>query len=80
MTDNNIVEQELGQHNILCIEDIANEIVNVGSHFKTVTNFLCPFKLNNPEKALLGKKKRFDDGGDSGNRKDKINEFLSKMN
>ncbi|KAH6794897.1 Ribosomal protein L30/L7 family protein [Perilla frutescens var. hirtella] len=80
LTDNNIVEQELGQHNIICIEDIANEIVNVGSHFKAVTSFLCPFVLNNPEKALQGKKKRFDDGGDSGNRKDQINDLLSKMN
>ncbi|PIN04133.1 60S ribosomal protein L7 [Handroanthus impetiginosus] len=51
LTDNNVVEQELGQHNIICIEDIVNEIVNVGKQFKAVTNFLCPFVLNNPEKA-----------------------------
>ncbi|KAK4486620.1 hypothetical protein RD792_006871, partial [Penstemon davidsonii] len=80
LTDNNIVEQELGQHNIICIEDIVNEIASVGSHFKEVTNFLCPFKLNNPEKALHGKKKRFVDGGDSGNRDDSINELLSRVN
>lgn len=80
LTDNNIVEQELGEHNIICIEDIVNEVVNVGSHFKAVTSFLCPFKLSNPEKALQGKKKRFVDGGDSGNRKDQINDLLGKMN
>lgn len=80
LTDNNIVEQELGEHNIICIEDIVNEVVNVGSHFKAVTSFLCPFMLSNPEKALQGKKKRFEDGGDSGNRKDQINDLLSKMN
>ncbi|KAL0415407.1 UNVERIFIED_CONTAM: 60S ribosomal protein L7-1 [Sesamum latifolium] len=80
LTDNNVVEQELGQHNIICIEDIVNEIANVGKHFKAVTSFLCPFTLNNPEKALRGKKKRFEDGGDSGNRADHINDLISKMN
>ncbi|KAL8490749.1 hypothetical protein ACS0TY_022660 [Phlomoides rotata] len=80
LTDNNIVEQELGQHNILCIEDIVSEVANVGKHFRAVTNFLCPFMLSNPEKALHGKKKRFEDGGDSGNREDGINELISKMN
>ncbi|KAK6139546.1 hypothetical protein DH2020_026692 [Rehmannia glutinosa] len=69
-----------GQHNIICIEDIVNEIASVGQHFKAVTNFLCPFMLNNPEKALHGKKRRFEDGGDSGNRQDAINELISKMN
>ncbi|XP_057807113.1 60S ribosomal protein L7-1-like isoform X2 [Salvia miltiorrhiza] len=80
LIDNNIVEQELGKHNIICIEDIVNEVVSVGSHFKAVNSFLCPFVLNNPEKALQGKKKRFEDGGDSGNRKVQINELISKMN
>ncbi|KAG8388241.1 hypothetical protein BUALT_Bualt02G0105300 [Buddleja alternifolia] len=80
LTDNNVVEQELGQHDIICLEDIVNEIATVGPHFKDVTNFLCPFSLNNPEKALHGKRRRFEDGGDSGNRKDRINELLSKMN
>ncbi|EYU21709.1 hypothetical protein ABFS82_09G086800 [Erythranthe guttata] len=80
LTDNNIVEQELGQHNIICIEDIVNEIASVGPQFKTVTRFLSPFKLNNPDKALRGKKKRFEDGGDSGNRLDRINDLIGKMN
>uniref|UniRef100_A0A251RVM6 Putative ribosomal protein L30/L7 family protein n=2 Tax=Helianthus annuus TaxID=4232 RepID=A0A251RVM6_HELAN len=80
LTDNNIIEQALGEHKIICIEDIVNEIANVGPHFKDVCNFLCPFNLNKPEKALQGKKKPFRDGGDSGNREDQINELISKMN
>ncbi|KAL6497108.1 hypothetical protein OROGR_029037 [Orobanche gracilis] len=80
LTDNNIVEQELRQHNIICIQDIVNEVATVGKHFKSVTNFLCPFMLNNPEKALARKKNRFSDGGDSGNREDLINELIDKMN
>ncbi|PSS07558.1 60S ribosomal protein like [Actinidia chinensis var. chinensis] len=80
LTDNNIIEQELGKYGILCIEDIVNEVATVGPHFKEVTSFLCPFTLNRPEKALKGKKKLYEDGGDTGNRKDQINELISKMN
>jgi len=80
LTDNNMIEQALGQHGIICIEDIVNEVARVGPHFKEVTRFLCPFSLNKPEKALQGKKKLFKFGGDSGNREDKINELISKMN
>ncbi|KAL4584451.1 hypothetical protein LXL04_009052 [Taraxacum kok-saghyz] len=82
LTDNNIIEEAMKQHGIICIEDIVKEIVNVGPHFKEVCSFLCPFNLNKPEdkKALQGKKKAFRDGGDSGNRDDLINELISKMN
>lgn len=70
----------MGQYGIICIEDIVNEIANVGKHFKEVTSFLCPFKLNKPDKALQGTKKRYSDGGDTGNRGAEINELISKMN
>lgn len=80
LTDNNMIEQALGQHGIICIEDIVNEVARVGPHFKEVTSFLCPFTLNKPEKALQGKKKLYKFGGDSGNREDNINELISKMN
>ncbi|KAJ8560656.1 hypothetical protein K7X08_022516 [Anisodus acutangulus] len=74
LTSNDIVEQTLGQHGIVCLEDV------VGPDFKEVTSFLCPFSLAKPEKALQGKKRRYNDGGDSGNREDHINELISKMN
>ncbi|CAI9113900.1 OLC1v1014600C1 [Oldenlandia corymbosa var. corymbosa] len=80
LTDNNIIEQVLGEHNILCIEDIVNEIATVGPQFEKVSSFLCPFNLDKPEKALQGKKKRFTDGGDSGDRGDQINELILKLN
>ncbi|KAK4374705.1 hypothetical protein RND71_005382 [Anisodus tanguticus] len=80
LTSNDIVEQTLGQHGIICLEDVVGEISNVGPHFKEVTSFLCPFSLTKPEKALQGKKRRYNNGGDSGNREDHINELISKMN
>ncbi|KAL5574481.1 hypothetical protein UlMin_016180 [Ulmus minor] len=80
LTDNNMIEQALGKHGILCIEDIVHEIANVGPHFKEVTHFLWPLELNKPEGGLKGLKKVFKEGGESGNREHLINELIDKMN
>lgn len=72
--------QALGKHGIMCIDDIVHEIATIGPHFKEVTSFLWPFALNKPEGGFKGKKKLYKDGGDTGNRGDKINELISKMN
>ncbi|CDP11058.1 unnamed protein product [Coffea canephora] len=56
LTDNSIIEQALGKHSIICIEDLAHEILTVGPHFKEANNFLWPFKLKAPLSGL--KKKR----------------------
>ncbi|KAF9614430.1 hypothetical protein IFM89_018575, partial [Coptis chinensis] len=80
LTDNNIIEQELGKHGVLCIEDIVHEIVTAGPHFKDITSVLLPFKLNRPEGGLQGKKKPFKDGGDAGNRQGHMNELINIMN
>ncbi|XP_043699842.1 60S ribosomal protein L7-3-like [Telopea speciosissima] len=79
-TDNNIIEQALGNYGIICIEDIVHEIATVGLHFKEVVNFLWPFKPNKPEEGLQGKKKLYKDGGDADNREDLVNELITKMN
>jgi len=80
LIDNNIIEQALGKYSILCLEDLVHEITNVGPHFKEINGFLGPFSLNKPKAGLQGSKALFKDGGDAGNREDKINELISKMN
>ncbi|KAL2320518.1 hypothetical protein Fmac_029487 [Flemingia macrophylla] len=80
LTDNNIIEQELGKFGIVCIEDIVHQICNVGPHFKEVVRFIWPFELNKPAEGLKGSKTLFKDGGDTGNREDLINELIDKMN
>ncbi|XLS57910.1 hypothetical protein HN51_007665 [Arachis hypogaea] len=80
LTDNNIIEQELGKYGIVCIEDMVHQIYNVGPHFKEVIRLMWPFELNKPVGGLTGSKTLFKDGGDSGNREDLINELVSKMN
>lgn len=78
LTNNQIVETTLGQYDVLCMEDIIHEIVTVGSSFKQVNNFLWPFKLNSPRGGIL-KRRHFNEGGDYGNREEKISQLIHKM-
>ena len=81
LSDNAVIEQALGQFGIICMEDLVHEIVTVGPHFKQASNFLWPFKLSSPTGGFSYKKvKHFIEGGDSGNREDKINALIRKMN
>ncbi|XP_059642431.1 large ribosomal subunit protein uL30y-like [Cornus florida] len=80
LTDNSIIEQALGKYGIICIEDLIHEIVTVGPHFKEANNFLWPFKLKAPLGGLKKKRNHYVEGGDAGNREDKINELIRRMN
>jgi len=79
LSDNSIVERSLGKQNIMCVEDLVHEIFTVGDNFKKASNFLWPFKLNNPKGGWSKKANHFADGGDFGNREQNINRLLRKM-
>ncbi|XP_028795099.1 60S ribosomal protein L7-2-like [Neltuma alba] len=80
LTDNSIIEQALGKHGIICAEDLINEIITVGPHFKEANNFLWPFKLKAPLGGLKKKRNHYVEGGDAGNRENYINELIRRMN
>ncbi|KAL3825021.1 hypothetical protein ACJIZ3_021050 [Penstemon smallii] len=80
LTDNSIVEQTLGKHGIICVEDLIHEILTVGPHFKEANNFLWPFQLKAPLGGLKKKRNHYVEGGDAGNREDFINELVRRMN
>ncbi|XP_027100842.1 large ribosomal subunit protein uL30w-like [Coffea arabica] len=80
LTDNSIIEQTLGKHGIICIEDLVHEIMTVGPHFKEANNFLWPFKLKAPLGGLKKKRNHYVEGGDAGNREVIINELIRRMN
>ncbi|CAM8888688.1 unnamed protein product [Rhodiola kirilowii] len=80
LTDNSIVEQALGKYGIICTEDLIHEIMTVGPHFKEANNFLWPFKLSAPSGGLKKKRNHYVEDGDAGNREDKINELIRRMN
>ncbi|KAL9008228.1 MAG: hypothetical protein Q9173_006630 [Seirophora scorigena] len=81
LTDNQIIEDHLGKYGIVCMEDLIHEIYTVGANFKQASNFLWPFKLSNPNGGFRPRKfKHFVEGGDLGNREEKINGLVKSMN
>ncbi|KAF2019568.1 60s ribosomal protein-like protein l7 [Aaosphaeria arxii CBS 175.79] len=81
LTDNEIVEENLGKYGIICVEDLIHEIYTVGPNFKQACNFLWPFKLSNPTGGFKTRKfKHFIEGGDLGNREEHINQLIRQMN
>jgi large subunit ribosomal protein L7e len=79
ITSNDIIEGKLGKMGIICVEDLIHEIFTVGPNFKYASNFLWPFKLNNPTGGWRKKTNHFVEGGDFGCREYKINDLLKKM-
>ncbi|CAH1248417.1 large ribosomal subunit protein uL30-like [Branchiostoma lanceolatum] len=80
LTDNALIEEHLGKSGIICIEDLIHEIFSVGPNFRAANNFLWPFKLSSPRGGMRKKGNHFVEGGDFGNREDKINCFIRQMN
>ncbi|KAG5684794.1 hypothetical protein PVAND_014007 [Polypedilum vanderplanki] len=80
ITDNFVIERKLKKgYNIQCVEDMVYQIYTCGRVFKQVNNFLWPFKLNTPTGGWRKKNNHFVEGGDFGNREDKINELVQRM-
>lgn len=81
LTDNQLIEDNLGKYGIVCMEDLIHEIYTVGPNFKQASNFLWPFKLSNPTGGFRTRKfKHFVEGGDLGNREENINSLIKQMN
>ncbi|KAF1833669.1 60s ribosomal protein-like protein l7 [Decorospora gaudefroyi] len=81
ITDNELIEENLGKFGVTCIEDIVHEIFTVGPNFKQVSNALWPFKLSSPTGGFRTRKfKHFIEGGDLGNREQFINQLVRQMN
>eukprot|EP00123_Amoebidium_parasiticum_P016924 comp23641_c0_seq1/m.40334 comp23641_c0_seq1/g.40334 ORF comp23641_c0_seq1/g.40334 comp23641_c0_seq1/m.40334 type:complete len:272 (-) comp23641_c0_seq1:737-1552(-) len=80
ITDNAMIERELGKHGLVCLEDLVHEISTGGQNFQTVTSFLWPFKLANPHKGHTKASGRLSGSVKSGNQGDEINQLVTKMN
>jgi len=80
LTDNSIIAKALGSKGIICMEDLVHEIFTCGKNFKEANSFLWPFKLNTPNGGWSQKKTGYNEGGDSGDRKDDINKLIRRMN
>lgn len=80
LTHNDVVEKSLGHLGIICVEDLIHEIFTCGPNFKEANNFLYTFKLSSPLGGFKQKRRHFVEGGDFGNREEKMNELIRRMN
>ncbi|BFZ59721.1 60S ribosomal protein L7 [Saitoella coloradoensis] len=81
LSDNALIEANLGSFGIISIEDLIHEIYTVGPNFKQASNFMWPFKLSNPNGGWKSRKfLHFIEGGDCGYRGDAINALIRQMN
>jgi len=80
ITDNKMIEQRLSHHGCVCIEDIVHEVFTVGKHFSVINRALWSFHLNPPKGGYNRVNKHYNDGGDFGNREDRINALVRSMN
>ncbi|KAM3134426.1 60S ribosomal protein L7 1 [Paramecium bursaria] len=79
ITNNGIIEQQLGKVGIHSVEDLIHEIVTVGPNFKLANRFLWAFKLRSPRGGFNCKRQSFHNNGDWGNREDLINDMVKRM-
>jgi len=81
ITDNSIIEEQLGKYGIQGMDDLIHEIYTVGPAFKQAQNFLWPMKLSSPNGGYVLKKHGYHEpkGGDWGNREELINSLLRRM-
>lgn len=79
ITDNIIIEKSLGQHGLICVEDLVHEIYTCGEHFSEANRFLFPFQLNSARGGMGNKRRHFVEGGVSGNQEEVINKLVKRM-
>lgn len=79
INDNQLIKDAFNNEDIVCAEDLVNQIYTCGKHFRTVTNGMWPFKLAPPAGGMRQKRRHFIEGGDFGNRETLINRFLARM-
>lgn len=79
INDNQMIKDKYNNADIVCAEDMVNQIYTCGKHFRTVTHGMWPFKLAPPAGGMRQKRRHFVEGGDFGNRDTLINRFLARM-
>uniref|UniRef100_A0A667Y243 Ribosomal protein L7-like 1 n=1 Tax=Myripristis murdjan TaxID=586833 RepID=A0A667Y243_9TELE len=80
LTDNTFIEQHMGNHGIICLEDLIHEIYSVGRSFRAANNFLLPFKLSVARHAARDKAGLMKDIGNPGFRGTDINSIIRQLN
>ncbi|KAM8846769.1 60S ribosomal protein L7-like 1 [Synchiropus splendidus] len=80
LTDNAVIEEHMGKHGIICLEDLIHEIYSVGESFFPANKFLLPFKLSVARHAARDKAGLLKDLGKTGARGTDINAIIRQLN
>uniref|UniRef100_A0A8C6X5A5 Ribosomal protein L7 like 1 n=1 Tax=Naja naja TaxID=35670 RepID=A0A8C6X5A5_NAJNA len=80
LTDNVLIEEHLGNHGIICLEDVIHEIYSAGKYFNEVNNFLWPFCLSVARHAARNKMGFQKEIGNPGFRGNDINQLIRLLN
>ncbi|XP_019740588.1 60S ribosomal protein L7-like 1 [Hippocampus comes] len=80
LTDNTFIEERMGKHGIICLEDLIHELYSVGKAFREANNFLMPFKLSVARHAAKDKTGLLKDLGKTGFRGTDINAIIRQLN
>jgi len=69
LTDNRMIEDALGEYDIICVDDLVEEIMTLGPAFDKCLKFLGPFRVTPAKDKRWNYNKQFSQGGDWGYRK-----------
>lgn len=79
LSDNQLVEDHLGDKGMLCVEDMVHELTTSGEHFQAVANFLWPFRLSAPTGRFEKYTLQVDEVGKAGFKDKVIDEWIAKL-
>lgn len=82
LSDNVVIEKELGEKTdgeVICVQDIVEELHKVGNQFKHVNQFLWTFQLASARSKFQKEKLNFKDGGDYGDRGEEMDDFIRQI-
>uniref|UniRef100_A0A2I3H295 Ribosomal protein L30 N-terminal domain-containing protein n=1 Tax=Nomascus leucogenys TaxID=61853 RepID=A0A2I3H295_NOMLE len=80
LTDNTVIEENLGKFGIICLEDLIHEIAFPGKHFQEISRFLRPFHLSVARHATKNRVGFLKEMGTPGYRGYCINQLIRQLN
>lgn len=79
MSNNLIIEENLGDEGIICVEDLVHEICSIGENFMKANSFLWPFRLTAPKSRFEKNTLKYKEGGHYGDKGEAIDEVIRSM-
>ncbi|KAK7802128.1 hypothetical protein U0070_008766 [Myodes glareolus] len=80
LTDNTMIDENLGRFGVICLEDLIHEIALPGKHFRAISSFLCPFHLSVACHASKNRVGFLKEMGSPGYRGERINQLIRQLN